>query len=274
MTVWDDGSLPDPVRIGPGGWLRVLLRGGAIVGVLLICFPLLLVLRVPEKWIWGQARPITPWITQFVCIWACRIIGLKRRVRGAPTPDRGAYVANHASWLDIFVLNASKRIYFVAKADVAGWAGIGWLARGTGTVFIRRDRRDAKQQQAVFENRLQAGHKLLFFPEGTSTDGQRVLPFKTTLFAAFTTEALRDFLKLQPVTVRYHAPEGADPRFYGWWGDMGFGPGLLKVLAAPRQGAVDVIYHPAIAVADYPDRKALAAACEAAVRQGFSAAAR
>ncbi len=274
MTVWDDGDLPEPVRIGPVGWLRVALRGLPIVLLLLICFPLLLILRGPEKWIWGEARPVTPWITQFVCIWACRIMGLKRRVCGAPTPARGAYVANHASWLDIFVLNASKRIYFVAKAEVAGWAGIGWLARGTGTVFIRRDRRDAKRQQVIFEERLQAGHKLLFFPEGTSTDGQRVLPFKTTLFAAFTTDALREFLQIQPVTVRYHAPEGEDPRFYGWWGDMDFGSGLLKVLAARRQGSVDVIYHPAIAVAEYPDRKALAAACEAAVRKGFTEAAR
>ena len=164
------------------------------------------------------------------------MMGLKRHVSGSPSPERGAYVANHSSWLDIFVLNASKRIYFVAKEEVHGWPGIGWLARGTGTVFIRRDRRDAKRQQEMFEDRLRAGHHLLFFPEGTSTDGQRVLPFKTTLFAAFTTEAMRDFLTVQPITLRYHAPDGEDPRFYGWWGEMGFGFGLLKVLAALPSG--------------------------------------
>ena len=172
------------------------------------------------------------------------------------------------------MLNASKRIFFVAKSEVAGWPVIGWLARGTGTVFIRRDRRDARRQQALLEARLGAGHPLLFFPEGTSTDGQRVLPFKTTLFAALTTEALRDALTVQPVTLVYHAPAGEDSRFYGWWGDMEFAQGLLKVLAARRQGWVEVIYHPPLRVADYPDRKALAAACEAAVRKGFSEAAR
>ena len=274
MTIWDDGQVPVDTPITWAGWLRVLRRGVPIMLMLLVCFPTLLILRIPEKWIWGYRRPITPWITQFVCVSACAMMGLRRNVSGVPTPDRGAYVANHSSWLDIFVLNASKRIYFVAKAEVHGWPGIGWLARGTGTVFIRRDRREARHQQRVFEERLQAGHHLLFFPEGTSTDGQRVLPFKTTLFAAFTTEALRDFLTLQPVSLRYHAPQGEDPRFYGWWGDMGFGYGLLKVLAVRRQGVVDVIYHPPLRVADYPDRKALAAACEEAVRQGFTGSAR
>jgi lyso-ornithine lipid O-acyltransferase len=94
---------------------------------------------------------------------------------------KGALVANHASWLDIFTLNACDRIYFVSKSEVAGWPGIGWLARATGTVFINRQGREAQMQKLLFEARLRAGHRLLFFPEGTSTDGQRVLDFKSTL---------------------------------------------------------------------------------------------
>ena len=275
MTTWAEAPPPPPpVRPTPRDWLRVLRRGAPIVLLLVVAFPLLLLLRGPEKWIWGEARPVTPWIVQAVSRAACRLMGLRRRLRGAPGRAPGAYVANHASWLDIFVLNASKRVFFVAKAEVAGWPVIGWLARGTGTVFIRRDRRDARRQQALLEVRLDAGHPLLFFPEGTSTDGQRVLPFKTTLFAALTTETLRDVLTVQPVTLVYHAPPGEDPRFYGWWGDMDFAQGLLKVLAARRQGLVEVIYHPPLKVANYPDRKALAAACESAVRKGFSEAAR
>jgi 1-acyl-sn-glycerol-3-phosphate acyltransferase len=69
--------------------------------------------------------------------------------------------------------------------------------------------------------------------------------------------------------VVYRAPPGADPRFYGWWGDMEFGPHLLKLLAAPRQGAVEVIFHTPVRVADFPDRKALALWCEARVREGM-----
>ena len=182
---------------------------------------------------------------------------------------KGAVVANHASWLDIFTLNAVQRIYFVAKAEVAGWAGIGWLARATGTVFINRRGREAKAHKALFEARLRAGHKLLFFPEGTSTDGLRVLPFKSTLFEAFFTHGLEHVMHIQPVSVVYRAPPAAEPRFYGWWGEMAFAPHLLKVLAARRQGTVEVVFHEPVSVDAFPGRKALAAHCEAQVRSAL-----
>jgi 1-acyl-sn-glycerol-3-phosphate acyltransferase len=248
----------------------VVRRGTGILAALVLCFPLLLILRVPERAIWGERRPLTPWITQGVCVWTCWCIGLRRDVSGVPMRGEGAYTANHVSWLDIFVLNASKRLYFVAKHEVAGWGGIGWLARGTGTIFIRRERAEAARQAALFEARLHAGHRLLFFPEGTSTDGLRVLPFRPTLFAAFFADGLRDSLQIQPVSVVYTAPDAEAPSFYGWWGGMEFGPSLLSVLAVPRQGSVGVTYHAPLRVRDYPDRKALAAAAEAAVRSAFS----
>ena len=269
---WRGVESPEPRALGPGDWLRVARRGAAILALLVVSFPLLLLLRLPERLIFGLARPWTPHITQAVCRLACRALGLRREMRGAPMTGPGAYVVNHVSWLDIFVLNACKRLYFVAKSEVAGWPGIGWLARGTGTVFIARDPRAAQAQTRVFEDRLRAGHRLLFFPEGTSTDGCRVLPFRTTLFQAFFSDRLRGVLQIQPVSLVYHAPPGEAGFFYGWWGDMALGPAMLAVLAAPRQGHVEVIYHPPLAVADYPDRKSLAAAAEAAVRKGFEAA--
>ncbi len=269
MTTWHSDAPPPVRRIGPAGWARALLKG-AVLGLVIFCgLCLLLLLRLVEAPVFGLHRPWTPWITQVVCRSAVVIIGMRHAVRGEQMAARGAVVANHSSWLDIFVLNARKRVYFVSKSEVAGWPGIGWLARATGTVFIDRDPREARAQQALFEERLKAGHKLLFFPEGTSTDGQRILPFKSTLYAAFFSPQLRDILQVQPVTVIYTAPEGEDPRFYGWWGDMDFGAHLLKVLAAPRQGAVEIVYHPPVRVADTANRKALAAATEAAVRSAF-----
>jgi len=128
---------------------------------------------------------------------------------------------------------------------------------------------EAVAQTRLFEDRLIAGHHLLFFPEGTSTDGRQVLNFKPTLFEAFLSKRLRDRLRVQPVTLRYSAPQGVDDRFYGWWGDMEFGPSLLQILAAPRQGAVTVIYHPPLPVAAGLDRKHLARQAEAAVRFGL-----
>ena len=251
------------------GWVRVLWRGALLGGVTYGCLIVLLLVRLVERPLFGMQRPWTPWITQFVCRSAFVILGLPLVVRGQVMRQRGAVVANHASWLDIFALNAAQRGYFVAKSEVERWAAIGWLARATGTVFIARKGAEAKKQQRVFEERLRAGHHLMFFPEGTSTDAVRVLPFKSTLFAAVGAHGLEEVMWIQPVTLAYRAPVGADPRFYGWWGDMEFAGHLLMVLAQGRQGQVEVVFHEPVPVEAFPDRKALAAHCEAVVRRGL-----
>ncbi|WP_281982150.1 lysophospholipid acyltransferase family protein [Thalassorhabdomicrobium marinisediminis] len=267
---WQSSDLPPSHRITAAGWLRVILRGLAVGLLTFGGLVLLLLVRLVERPLCGAGRPVTPFITQFVCRSAFVLLGIGYRRIGTPLAGAGAVVSNHVSWLDIFALNAAKRIYFVSKAEVARWPGIGWLARATGTVFIARDRRAAAQQIETFRNRLSLGHKLLFFPEGTSTDGLQVLPFKPTLFAAFFDEALRAHLSIQPVTLVYHAPKGADPRHYGWWGDMDFGTHLLATLAQAPQGRVTVVYHAPVRVADFADRKALAAELESTVRRGHA----
>lgn len=270
MSDWLEGRLP-PWRPSAADWVRIVLRGGLAGGVTYAGLVVLMLVRVVERPLCGMARPVTPWITQGVCRAALAIMGIGLVRRGAPMRVPGALVANHGSWLDIFALNACDRLYFVAKAEVAGWAGIGWLARATGTVFIARKGTEAKAQAAVFETRLRAGQRLMFFPEGTSTDARRVLPFKSTLFAAFFAEGLAGVLHVQPVSVVWHAPTGQDVRLYGWWGDMDFAGHLMRVLAQPRQGRVEVTFHVPLRVADFPDRKALAAECERVVHQAFAA---
>jgi len=255
----------------PRGWLRVAWRGPLLALAMLVALMVSLALRPAEAAIWGMERPVTSRITRVACRVGLAILGLRLRVSGAPMRGQGAMVANHASWLDIFALNARASVYFVAKAEVAGWAGIGWLARATGTVFIRRDRREAMAQVGLLRERLAHGHRLLFFPEGTSTDGRRVLPFKPTLFAAFLSPDQPE-LEIQPVSVVYRDPDGASPRFYGWWGDMEFGPHLLRILAARRQGEIALVYHAPLRVADHPDRKALARRLEEQVRAGLAEA--
>ena len=267
---WHGTAPPAHPRLSLRDWLRVLRRGLPLALLVFGGLMLLLVIRLIERPLFGLRRPVTPYLTQGVCRAAFVLLGIGYATQGDPMRGAGAVVANHASWLEIFALNARKRIYFVSNSEGAGWPGIGWLARATGTVFIRRDRRDTLGQIALFRDRLQAGHKLLFFPEGTSTDGLQVLPFKPTLFAAFLDPALRADLQVQPVTLRYCAPAGADARFYGWWGDMGFGPHLLATLAARHQGGVTVIYHPPLRVRDFADRKALARVLEDKVRAGLA----
>ena len=264
---WDGAPHPEPLTIGALGALRIALRGTAVVSVVASGLAVLLAIRVVERPVFGLDRPISPYVTQGVCKAALRLMGIRRRVRGAVMTGTGAVVANHVSWLDIFALNASKRIYFVSKSEVAGWPGIGVLARATGTMFIRRDPREAKAQAQVMEERLRAGHRLLFFPEGTSTDGIRLLPFKTTLFAAFFAPSLPRDMQVQPVSLIYRAPDRAPVAFYGWWGDQGVTEHMVQMLAAPRHGVVEVVYHSPLRVADYPDRKALARAAEREVRE-------
>ncbi|MEH7827407.1 lysophospholipid acyltransferase family protein [Gemmobacter denitrificans] len=272
MTDWTQSRMELP-PIRPLGWCLAGLRGIALAVVTYGCLAVFLLLRLVERPLHGMNRPWTPHITQFVCRMAVRIMGFGYQVTGQPMAQRGAIVANHVGWLDIFALNAADRIYFVSKDDVAGWPMIGILARATGTMFIERKATEAKAHQAMMEERLRAGHRLLFFPEGTSTDAIRVLPFKTPLFQAFFSHGLDRVLHVQPVTAVYHAPPGADPRFYGWWADMSFASHLLRVLATPRQGRIEVIFHPPVPVDAFANRKELAAYCERVIRASHPLAA-
>ncbi|NDV00621.1 lysophospholipid acyltransferase family protein [Pseudoroseicyclus tamaricis] len=266
---WVPDAPPPPPTMRWWHWLIALPRLVLLAALILLGLALYLAVRLIERPLAGGRRPVTARIQQEVCRATLAVIGLRVERKGAPMHEGGALVANHASWLDIFVLVAGQRLTFVAKAEVAGWAVIGWLARATGTLFIRRDRKEAGAQVAQIAERVGRDELLLFFPEGTSTDGRRVLPFKATLFAAFLGPGLAEDLRVQPIALRYTAPPGEDPRAYGWFGAMGFAPHFLWVLGRPRQGRVEVRYGAPIAVREVPSRKALAAAAEAAVRGMF-----
>ncbi|MBJ3762861.1 1-acyl-sn-glycerol-3-phosphate acyltransferase [Maribius pontilimi] len=266
MTTWHGPPPPNRPALDLAARLRIGVRLVPLAILIFGGLALLLICRLIERPFYGLRRPVTPRITQTVCRGALGLVGLRLDIAGRPMTGTGAMVANHSSWLDIFALNACAPVYFVSKDEVADWPGIGWLARATGTIFIRRNPRDSRAQRYVLAQRLRAGHRLLFFPEGTSTDGRRVLPFKTTLFAAFFDDDLRDRMQVQPVALRYHAPQGADPAVYAWWGDMAFGPHLIGVLALPLRGRVQVTFHDPLAVAAFSDRKSLARAAETRVR--------
>lgn len=267
--VWGTGQEPAPFVPETADWVRILLRGVPMACVTFGGLVLLVLLRLMERPVFGARRPITPWITQAVCRFDCWMLGLRVSVDGASMQGEGVIVANHASWLDILVLNSCQNIYFVSKSEVASWPGIGWLARATGTMFLERKRSKAAEHTALFETRLHHGHRLLFFPEGTSSDSLQVLPFKTTLFQAFFSEGLRDGLQLQTQTLSYCAPKGKDQRFYGWFGDMEFGENFLQVLAATPQGHAIITRNTPVAVKDFAGRKDLAAFAETQCRAGL-----
>lgn len=148
----------------------------------------------------------------------CNILNLDIRVQGQPMGGHALWVSNHVSWLDIPVLGAHFPVYFLSKAEVAQWPVVGWLARVAGTLFIRRGSGDAGQVTNQLAAHLRAGRNVLFFPEGTTTDGHRLKRFFHKLF----TSAVDAGVPLQPVLVSYcdeddelhpHAPFVGDDEF-------------------------------------------------------------
>ena len=256
---------PAPLYGGPVGGLRVAL----MVLITLVAVPVFLIGL-------GLRKLLGRWVSfhfGIAWVWAkllLFLVGMRLRVHGHPISS-GALVANHSSWIDILALRAVRLIYFVSKAEVASWPGVGYISRITGTVFIERKRTEAKRQEAVLRERIAAEQLLCFFPEGTSTDGLRVLPFKSSLFSAFFEEGKGTGIQIQPVTLRYRVRRGAalPAAFYGWWGTMGFERHIWDVVTRSFGGRVDVIFHTPVLASDFADRKALAEHCEARVAQGM-----
>lgn len=233
------------------------------VAALIVLLPLFWIMRLLE--LPFGTRALSNFVIWLTCRMGVMVCGLSLETVGTPMPQGGAWVSNHCSWLEIFVLRAAGQMFFVAKAEVRSWPVLGFIADQTGTMFIERKRTEAKRQEAMFAERLHRGDRLCFFPEGTSSDGLRVLPFKSTLFNAFMTEALIDEMWVQPVTVFYESPAGELDCFYGWYGEIDFAAHLKYVLAKSRGGRAKVIFQDAVRARDFTDRKALSKHCETVI---------
>ena len=267
MITWP-GVRPLVVERPAGfGWIRLAWRLLVVLAVAGLLLPPLLIARQLD--FEGMRRRIV----KLACRLALRVLGLAMTVRGTPMRREGGLVANHCCWLDVVVLNAAQHAYFVSKSEVRSWPFCGVIARAAGTVFIRRRAMDALLQKLIFLDRIRDGHTLLFFPEGTSTDGLRVLPFRSSLFSAFFDADVCDRMWIQPVSLVYTAPERKRVDFYGWWANASFMGHCAMILSAPRQGSVELVFHEPLRVADYPDRKRLAKACQGRVSSAVNSAA-
>ncbi|MEW6273313.1 MAG: lysophospholipid acyltransferase family protein [Thermodesulfobacteriota bacterium] len=192
---------------------------------------------------------------------AARIVGMRLEVRGTIPAGPVLLAANHLSYLDVVVLASLLDAVFVAKSDVAGWPVVGALCKRVGTVFVeRRCKRDLLRVLPVLSDALRAGTSVVVFPEGTTTDGGRVLPFKSPLFEA----ALRSGRAVCVASLDYAIDGGAvDPaRHVCWWGEMTFARHLFALLGLRGVRARVVFGARPIAA---PERKELARAARAAV---------
>lgn len=264
MNTWYDENPPVPAPMGVLNWTLAGARFVLISVVISILMVPMLILR------WLRYSSASQALVKLACALILCVMGLRVRCIGMPMKMQGGVVANHSSWLDIFVLNAVQQVHFVSKAEVAKWPVIGIIARLVGTIFIDRKQSHAAKHRDTFQNRLSVGHRLLFFPEGTSTDGRRVLTFKSTLFAAFFDPSVRKRAWVQCLTVAYVAPPKQDVRYYGWWGDTNFFPHFFNVLGQFKQGRVTVTFHSPVKVADVVDRKTLAKMTHATVAAGLT----
>jgi len=161
---------------------------------------------------------------------ACRLVlaslGVYSTIRGEP-PNRGIVVSNHLSYLDVAILSAAMPCFFVAKAEIRAWPFFGRAARSGGTLFIDRSSlASAEKVAALMSARLDLSVPVLFFPEGTSTDGSSVLRFHGRLFEP----AVRKGSLVTAAALRYVQADGAPERDLCWYGDEAFLSHLWKVL--------------------------------------------
>lgn len=246
-----------------------------LVGFFSLTVPLMPVQAVLVRLSPRGARLFPHWYHRQVC----RLFGIRIALEGAV--ERGKpvlLISNHTSWLDIPVLSAVAPVSFIAKREVAGWPFVSWLAKLQRSVFVDRQRRGAVgETTSEIIRRLRGGDTVVLFAEGTSSDGNRVLPFKTALFAAAkppqgseagATDAVVQTLSM--VYTRLHGvPFGRERRpIVSWYGDMEMQSHAWELLKA---GPLDVRIRvgPPVPLESFADRKELARKTEDAVREGL-----
>jgi 1-acyl-sn-glycerol-3-phosphate acyltransferase len=219
-------------------------------------------------------RPSSMAVARLWQRFVCQLIGIRITMTGAPAGDRPLLLlANHISWLDIPVLASIAPVSFIAKKEVATWPMVGFLARAQRTVFVDRERRHATGSKAdEVARRLSAGDIIVLFAEGTSTDGNKVLPFRSALVgAAQRAIAEGGAAAVQPVAISYRKllglPLGRQHRpRVAWFGGAELLPHLKRLLS---DGGVDVhlVFGPVQRLAPGDDRKAVAGAAGELVRR-------
>ena len=209
--------------------LRAVRRAVTLGLALLYCFGRSLLLRL--------FRPDTlerraQWLHESA-VFVMRIMGIRLTVAGKP-PESGLLVANHLSYLDILVFGAVLPCYLVSKAEISRWPFFGILARTGGTLFVDRSSRvSAEAVQDQIAERLKGPVPVLFFPEGTSTDGSQLLRFHSRFY----TPAVDAGLPVTTAAIRYVPGDGSPERDLCWYGHAAFLPHLWKNLGAPNFSA-------------------------------------
>jgi 1-acyl-sn-glycerol-3-phosphate acyltransferase len=248
------------------------MNRGLLIGIFfLVMTPLLISLQ----WLLGKlGLPGRAFIARNYYRALCRLLRIRVRVVGNPVRNRPVlFVGNHVSWVDIVAIGSLQAVAFVAKRDVRKWPLVGITAEIQRTVFVDRERRhrtaDAVHQMVA---RLKDGVSVVLFAEGTSSDGNRVLPFRSALLGAveMTAKSAASPILIQPMAVTYTAQQGIpmarrDRPMAAWYGDMDFMPHIKEFI---RTAVVDVTigYGDPVAADGTLNRKELTTRLEKATR--------
>lgn len=177
--------------------------------------------------------------------WSCALMflcGVSVKAQGEPRLHGPVlWVANHVSWIDIFVLNSVRPTSFIAKSEIRNWPIIGWLVAGSGTVFIERGRRHAVRAVGhEMKSRFDQGEAIGLFPEGTTSPGFDVAPFHSSLFEA----AIRAHVDIQPVALRFlHRGQRSD--YVAFVGEQNLLQNLWRLLGTTGV-VVELVFLPAM----------------------------
>lgn len=234
-------SIARAERTHPRAWFRVALIA---LGLLAL---------VPLHGLWRLFGARSPWPAKFLQ-WAGKSAGADTVVRGTPLKRDVLFIANHVSWLDILVLAGKTGSAFVAKADMAPWPVIGWLATLNNSVYVAREQRlDVGAQALAMKTALETHQPLTLFPEGTTGNGRELLTFRSSLVASVSPPP--EGISIQPVAIDYGPPAGD----IAWTDDESVGVNALRVMSRPGRLQVTLHFLEPLDHADFADRKAIAA---------------
>lgn len=249
-------ALPAPRRVSLLGWLRVTLRLSAMIALLVVCIPFFYLAR------WTVPRnPVPPYFLAGIG-W---LAGLRMTLHGKRVRRGAVLIANHVSWLDIPALAATTGSAFVGHDGLASMPVLKWLCAMNNTVFVARHERGSVHSQVEqVRAALSDSGALTIFPEGTTSDGTGLLPFKSSLLSAF--EPMPVGIAVQPVLLDY-GHEAAD---VAWIGEELGLDNFLRLLARRRPIDLTLVFLPTLEGHELTNRKTIAAAAREAMLRGFA----
>ena len=202
-----------------------------------------------------------------------RLFGLELKVVGKQSLNSKIFVCNHISWTDILVIQSVIDIIFIAKSEVKKMPGLGFLASIANTIFIDRNPQKISEDSHFIKKIIKKGAFICFFPEGTSTDGLRVLKFKSGFFQLLFDKNLNiknEHNTVQPLSIYYKVNnKKLSKDFYGWWGSMSIISHIVKILCL-SSGSVILKFHKPLDSEDFSNRKELTTAVESIISEDIS----